>query len=74
MWHSKTGLTLRDGFGMPHILLAELDEEANGGARFSAEKSCEPVPRPNASDGEHLSRGRLPLPTSLKTIVSGGVG
>jgi len=24
MWHSKTGLTLRDGFGMPHILLADL--------------------------------------------------
>jgi hypothetical protein len=27
---------------------------------FSAEKSCEAVPRPNASGGEHLSRGRIP--------------
>jgi len=26
---------------------------------FSAEKSCEAVARPNASDGEHLSRGRI---------------
>ena len=27
---------------------------------FSAENSCELVPRPNASGGEHLSRGAIP--------------
>jgi len=27
---------------------------------FSTGKTSEAVPRPNASDGEHLSRGRIP--------------
>ena len=37
---------------------------------FLAENSCKPVPRPNASDGEHLSRGRLPLPAPYLLICS----
>jgi hypothetical protein len=37
-----------------------LKRESNAGANFFSRKNGEAVPRPNASDGEHLSRGRLP--------------
>jgi ASC-1-like (ASCH) protein len=36
---------------------------------FSAENSCELVPRQNASGGEHLSRGAIPLEGTMKKHI-----
>jgi hypothetical protein len=44
-------------------------EESNRRSRiFSAEKIGEAVPRPNASDGEHSSRGAIPPGATNKDL------
>jgi hypothetical protein len=50
-----------------------INSESNAGAEFSAGKFREAVPRPNASGGERLSRGRLPLPAHFQRLCGGGI-
>jgi hypothetical protein len=45
-----------------------LVENRTAEQEFSAGNSCEPVPRPHASDDEHESRGRFPLELILTKI------
>jgi hypothetical protein len=59
----------RDGF-----IFIELDNRSRTPEQnFSAEKFCEAVPRPNVSGGEHLSRGRLPLPAHFQGLCGGRI-
>jgi hypothetical protein len=44
---------------MPVFFCLVLREESNAGANFFSRKNGEAVPKPNASDGEHSSCGRL---------------